>query len=183
MPQHVDVRDYKELYRKTKVAPAAIRKDVRARLRTCGRIGANTAKVHIRAWPVQGGISAKAGGRMHRGLRARLASQISVSVGGSNVTIRQGRRGLTGNSAADLTRDIDRGGWYHPVYGHLIHQSVSARAAVRVKNKIGIRSLPVRQGKVFQEGWPYFKQPINAKRPEMIAEMSKTLDEIERLLT
>ena len=157
MPQTVDARDYKELYRKTRVAPAEIRKDMRARLRTAGRIGAAAAKVKIREWPVQGGISAKAGGRLNRGLRARLASQISVSAGASNVTIRQGARGLRGNSAADLPRDIDRGAWKHPVYGH--------------------------GPPVVQTGFPYFKREIASKRPEMVAEVSKVLDEVSRLLT
>ena len=183
MPHEIDVRDYKILYRKTKLAGPEIRKDMRARLKVAGRIGAVTARAKIREWPVQGGISAKAGGRAHRGLRARLASQITVSVGSRDVTIRQGRRGLTGNSAADLPRDIDRGGWYHPVYGHLIHQSLRERAKVKALNKVGVRDLPVRQGKVLQTGWSYFKKPIAAKRPEMVAEVSKVLDDIGKLLT
>lgn len=183
MPQTVDVRDFTALYRRTRLAGPQISKDLRKRLRVAGRIGADAAKLKIREWPVSGGISAKAGGRANRGLRARLASNIGVSVGARNVVIRQGARGLRGNSAADLPRDIDRGGWYHPVYGHLLHQTVRERAKVAGLNRAGVRSLPVRQGKVFQTGFPYFKKEISSKRPEMVAEVSKVLDGIERLLT
>jgi hypothetical protein len=80
-----------------------------------------------------------------------------VSASGKNVVIRQGARGLTGNSAADLPRDIDRGFWKHPVYGH--------------------------RPDVTQYGFPYFKKEINSKRPEMVDEVSKVLDTIARLLT
>lgn len=157
MPTHVDVRAYKELYRKTKLAGPEITKDMRSRLRVAGRIGSDAAKLKIRTWPVAGGISAKAGDRVHRGLRARLASNIRVSAGSSNVIIRQGSRGITGSSGSDLPRDIDRGFWRHPVYGH--------------------------KPDVTQTGIRYFKQEINSKRPEMVAEVSKVLDGIERLLT
>ncbi len=154
MPATVDVRDYKELYRKSKLAGPEIQKGLRKRLRTCGKIGADEAKSKIMQWPVHGGISGKAIRRnrriVHRGLRATLASQVRVSATGNNVLIRQGRRGLTGNSAADLPRDIDRGGWKHPVYGH--------------------------QPPVFQYGFPYFKKPISAKYPERVDEVSKVPD-------
>ena len=152
-----DVHEYRELYRKSRLAGPEIAKDMRKRLRTCGKIGADASKRKIVQWPTHGGISAKAGGRVHRGLRATLASQIRVSASGRDVTIRQGRRGLSGNSAADLPRDIDRGFWRHPVYG--------------------------RKPDVGQYGFPYFKKEINSKRPEMVEEASKVLDTIAGLLT
>ena len=156
-----DVRDYRELYRKTKLVEPAIRKDLRKRLRNCGKIGADAAKRKVVQWPVHGGISAKTIRRnrriVHRGLRATLAAQIRVTAGSRDVTIVQGRRGLTGNSSADLPRDIDRGGWRHPVYGH--------------------------KPDVFQYGFPYFKKEIASKRPEMVDEASKVLDAITDVLT
>lgn len=157
----VDVRDYRELYRKTRLVEPEIRKDLRKRLRTCGKIGGDAARRKIMEWPVHGGISGKVIRRnrriVHRPLRATLASQIRVSATGDDVLIRQGRKGLTGNSAADLPRNIDRGGWKHPVYGH--------------------------RPEVFQTGFPYFKKEIESKRPEMVDEASKVLDTIARLLT
>lgn len=156
MPATVDVRDFKDLYRRTRELRPELNRELKKRLRGAGKIGADAARMKIRAWPVAGGISSKAGGRLHRGLRARLSSQIRVSAGGKNVVIRQGRRGLTGENAADLPRDIDHGGWYHPVYGH---------------------------GKVFQTGWPYFKKTISSKYPEMVDEVAKVLDDIARRLT
>jgi len=156
-----DVHEYRELYRKSRAAGPEIAKDMRKRLRTCGKIGADASKRKIVQWPVHGDISAKVIRRnrriVHRGLRATIASQIRVSASGNNVLIRQGRRGLTGNSAADLPRDIDRGGWKHPVYGH--------------------------KPEVFQSGFPYFKKEISSKYPEMADEMEKILDTMQRLLS
>lgn len=155
-----DVRDYRELYRKTKLVEPAIRKDLRKRLRNCGRIGSDAAKRKIVQWPVHGGIASPTIRRnrriVHRGLRATLAAQIRVTAGARDVTIVQGRRGLSGNSAADLPRDIDRGFWKHPVYG--------------------------RKPDVPQVGFPYFKKEIASKRPEMVDEASKVLDTIADVL-
>jgi hypothetical protein len=157
MPSNHDIaRDYKDLYRKTRVIGPEINKDMRDGLKAAGKIGARTAKLMIQSWPATGGMPSRAGGRKHRGLRTKIASQITVSVGARNVVIRQGTRGLTGRNSRDLPRDIDHGGWFHPVYGH---------------------------GEVFQKGFPYFKAPIHAVQPLMEAEVSKVLDKIRRHLT
>ncbi len=178
----VDVREFKELARKARTAGPEIDKDMREGLKAAGKIGARTAKLMIHSWPVSGGISSRAGGRAHRGLRATLASQITVSVSSRNVTIRQGTRGLRGQNARDLPRDIDRGGWYHPVYGHLVHQSIRERAAHARRRQSLLAAIP-RNGKVFQTGFPYFKAPIHAVQPEMEAEVSKVLDKLKHHLT
>src|SRR2546422_3352294 len=126
-----------------------IRRAFRKRLRDAGSIGARAAKAKIREWPATGGRYSVAGhGRHFRarpaGLRSTLAANITVTAGRSNVAIRQRSRGLSGHNARDLPRDIDRGGWWHPVYGH--HAT-----------------------KVFQTGWPYFKDEISGKRDEMLS--------------
>jgi hypothetical protein len=156
MPAHVNARDYKDLYRKTRVIGPEINRDMRDSLKEAGKIGARAAKLMIQSWPATGGMPSRAGGRKHRGLRAKLASQITVSVNSRNVVIRQGTLGLTGRNSRDLPRGIDHGGWFHPVYGH---------------------------GEVFQEGFPYFKGPIHAVQPLMEAEVSKVLNKIRHHLT
>jgi hypothetical protein len=183
VPQVVDVRDYKELSRKAREAGPEIRREMMKRLRVAGKIGADAARLKIRAWPVSGGISHKAGGRAHRGLRSTLAARISVSASGRNVVIRQGAGGITGQNSQDLPRDIDRGGWYHPVYGRGPASYLRAARPTRGKRTIPANLRATAQGRVFQTGWPYFKSTIAAKRPEMLAEVSKVLDDITDRLT
>jgi hypothetical protein len=155
VPVTVDVEDYRALFRKTRTVDRDINRELKKRMRAAGKIGADAARAKIREWPVSGGISSRAGGRAHRGLRATLSSHIRVSATGRTVLIRQGRQGLTGRSSADLPRDIDRGGWRHPTFGH--HAS-----------------------SVFQTGWPYFKMEIASKYQPMVDEVSKVLDDIAR---
>ena len=186
MPAVVDVQDYKELFRKTRRISPEINKDLRKRVRVAGRIGSDAAKAKIREWPVHGGISAKAGGRLHRGLRATLASRIRVVANGKTVVIRQGSGGITGQNAKDLPRDIDRGGWYHPVYGRRLIGVTSVKPAAWRRTRASAGTMDRRasaHGMVFQLGFAYFKKPIAAKQPEMVDEVSKVLDTIAQLLT
>lgn len=185
MPTVVDVRDFRELSRKARLAGPEIRRELGKRLRVAGKIGADAARLKIRAWPVAGGISSKAGGVAHRGLRATLASRIRVSATGRNVVIRQGAGGLTGQNAADLPRDIDRGGWYHPVFGRSPRAGRYVKAARPGHGKRTIAGdlRATAQGRVFQEGWPYFKKEIASRRPQMVDEVSKVLGDIAKRIT
>lgn len=162
MPK-VDARDYERLYRQTRNFSPEIRRAFRKRLRDAAQIGARAAKVKVRAMPTGGGgryTATGAGkhvrGKKHRGLRSTLATGISVKVTGNSVRIEQSARGLSGRNADDLPRDIDRGGWQHPVYGH--------------------------PPKVFQKGFPYFQSTMREKRPEMEREVNKVLDDIQAKL-
>lgn len=152
MPIEVDVRDYRALWVKTKTAEPVIRKGFRRQLRKAAKIGQDAARAKILAWPATGGISAHAGGKLHRGLRATIAAGIGTSVTARDVRIRQAARGISGKSSADVPRDIDRGGWKHPTYGHRPH--------------------------VFQRGTPYFKKEIESKRDEMLREVAGVLKDI-----
>lgn len=185
MPRVVDARDYTELYRKTRGIDREVHKELMKRLRQAGKIGADAAKAKIRGWPVAGGLGASAGGRVHRGLRANLAFRIRVSATARNVTIRQGSGGLTGKNAGDLPRDIDRGGWYHPVFGRerRIGGYMRAVRPTRGRRTIAADLRATAQGRVFQEGWPYFKKEIGAKYPEMVDEVAKVLDDIGQRIT
>lgn len=153
MPIEVDVRDYRAMYAKTKTITPVIRKGFRKRLRGAAKIGQDAARAKIMTWPAAGGIAAKAGGRLNRGLRATIAGQIRTSVTARDVRIRQFTAGLVGNSASDLPRDIDRGFWKHPTYGH--------------------------RPTVGQRGIHYFKDEITSKRDDMLREVTKVLDDIE----
>jgi hypothetical protein len=152
MPIEVNVYDYRALYAKCKTVEPVIRRGFRKGLRNAGKIGQGAAKAKVLAWPAAGGISAKAGGKAHRGLRATVAANVRVSVTARDVRIRQYTAGLTGNSASDLPRDIDRGYWKHPTYGH--------------------------RPTVLQRGTPYFKAEISSKRDEMLREVRVVLDDV-----
>jgi hypothetical protein len=185
MPTIVDVRDYKELFRKTREVDRDLNRELKKRLRVAGKIGAVAARTKIREWPVQGGISAKAGGRAHRGLRATIAANIRVSATGKTVQIRSGAQGITGKSSRDVPRDIDRGGWYHPVYGRRL-LSTAPRPKSFQRNRANASTLDRRassHGTVFQTGFPYFKTAIEGKRDEMTVEVAKVLDDVARRLT
>lgn len=189
VPVIVDVRDYRELYRKTRTVDRDISRELSKRLRKAGKIGADASRAKIREWPAAGGISAKAGGRAHRGLRATISANIRVSAGRRNVLIRSGAQGITGKSAADVPRDIDRGGWYHPVFGH---RGTSGATLIRlawrqrsINAGRGTRSHQHRaasRGLVFQAGWPYFTKEIASKEGEMTAEVAQVLDDVARRL-
>jgi len=157
----VDVEDYKRLYRRTRDMEPKIRRDLRKHLREAGNIGRDAARRKIREWSGGGGAgkySAAGHGRHTRrgrsvGLRSTVAINIRVTVGPSDVTIRQFTVGLTGNSTKDLPYDIDCGGWYHPTFWH--------------------------RPKVFQQGIHYYDDEIESKRPEMEREVAKVLAEIQ----
>lgn len=157
MPFEVDVRDYRALWAKTKTIEPVIRKGFRRRLRSAAKVGQDAARAKIMSWPAAGGISAGAGGKANRGLRATIAAQVRTSVTARDVRIRQFTAGLVGNSAADLPRDIDRGYWKHPTYGH--------------KPTVG------------QRGIHYFKDEITSKRDDMLREVSQVLGDISEHLS
>jgi hypothetical protein len=153
----VDAADYERLYRATRGMRPEVRRAFRKRLRKAANIGARAAKVKIRAMPATKKYSAAGAGRHFRsartvGLRSTLALNIHVSVTAKDVAVRQFAKGLRGRNADDLPRDIDRGGWWHPVYGH--------------------------KPEVFQHGWPYFDSTMREKRPAMEREVSGVLDDI-----
>lgn len=152
MPIAVNVYEYRALFAKTKTIDPVIRKAFRRQLRKAAKIGQDAARAKILAWPAAGGISAHAGGKAHRGLRATIAAGIGTSVTARDVRIRQSAKAIDGKSAADVPRDIDRGGWRHPTYGHRPH--------------------------VFQRGTPYFTREIASKKDDMLREVSGVLKDI-----
>lgn len=158
MPK-IDVADYTQLYRATRGMHPEVRSAFRKRLRKAAKIGADAAKLKIRTMPAAHKYSALGAGRHftkskpHAGLRSTLARNIRVSITAREVAIHQYSAGLYGENAQDLPRDIDRGGWRHPTFGH--------------------------EPKVFQDGWPYFKSTMREKRPQMEREVQKVLDDIK----
>lgn len=157
MPK-VDVADYKQLYRATRNFSPEIRRAFRKRLKDAAQIGARGAKLKVRAMPATRKYTATGAGRQRRGgksrgLRSTLAANIRVQVGAKDVAVRQFSTGISGRSARDLPRDIDRGDWLHPTFGH--------------------------EPEVLQTGWPYFMSTMREKRPEMEREVRKVLDDIQ----
>ena len=160
MPK-IDVADYERLYRSTRNMHPEIRKAFRKRLRRAAKIGADAARIKIRTMPATAKYSAAGAGRHYRksragvgvGLRSTLALNIKVTVSAREVAVRQFTAGLRGKNARDLPKDIDRGGWKHPVYGH--------------------------EPKVFQKGFGYFDSTMREKRPEMEREVQQVLDDIK----
>jgi hypothetical protein len=160
MPK-VDVADYERLYRTTRGMHSEVRSAFRKRLRKAAKIGADAARIKIRTMPATRKYSAAGSARHYRksragtgvGLRSTLALNIRVSVGAREVAVRQFTKGLRGQNARDLPKDIDRGGWKHPTYG--------------------------RPPKVFQKGYPYFDSTMREKRPEMEREVAQVLDDIK----
>lgn len=158
--RHVDASDYRDLYRRTRNLRPEIRREFRRRLRVAANIGRDAARTKVRAMPATHKYTAAGAGRHYRrsragvgvGLRSTLALNIRTDVSARDVAVRQYTRGLRGRSSRDLPRDIDRGGWLHPVFGH--HPDV------------------------FQKGWPYFMSTMREKRPEMEREVRKVLDHI-----
>jgi len=156
MPK-IDVADYIQLYRATRGMRPEIRRDFRKRLRRAAKFGADAARVKIRTMPATAKYTATGAGRHARGkkvvgLRSTLALDIKVSVTAREIAVKQFSAGLRGRNARDLPRDIDKGGWKHPVYG--------------------------RKPDVFQRGYPYFDSTMREKRPEMEREVRKVLDDI-----
>jgi hypothetical protein len=158
----VDVADYERLYRTTRGMHPEVRSAFRKRLRRAAKIGADAARIKIRTMPATGGkYTATGAGRHYRksragvgvGLRSTLALNIRVTVSAREVAVRQFTKGLRGQNARDLPKDIDRGGWKHPTYNHK----------------------PV----VFQRGYPYFDSTMKEKRPEMEREVGQVLDDIK----
>ncbi len=157
----VDVADYERLYRSTRGMHPEIRSAFRKRLRKAAKIGADAAKIKIRTMPATAKYTATGAGRHYRkskpatgvGLRSTLALNIKVTVSAREVAVRQFTAGLRGHNARDLPKDIDRGGWKHPTYGHK----------------------PV----VFQKGYPYFDSTMREKRPAMEREVQQVLDDIK----
>jgi hypothetical protein len=160
MPK-IDVADYAQLYRATRGMKPEIRRDFRKRLRKAAKIGADAAKIKIRAMPSTKKYSALGAGRHftkskpHAGLRSTLARNIRVTVTPKEVAIRQFSEGLYGRNAQDLPKDIDspKGGWTHPTFNH--------------------------EPEVFQHGWPYFKSTMREKRRAMEKEVQQVLDDIK----
>jgi hypothetical protein len=160
MPK-IDVADYVQLTRATRGMRPEIRRAFRKRLRKAAKIGADAARVKIRTMPATAKYTATGAGRHYRksragtgvGLRSTLALDIKVSVTAREVAVKQFTAGLRGRNSRDLPKDIDRGGWKHPTYGHK----------------------PV----VFQRGYPYFDSTMREKRPEMEHEVRKVLDDIK----
>ncbi|HEY3012233.1 MAG TPA: hypothetical protein VGJ36_05770 [Gemmatimonadales bacterium] len=157
MPK-IDVADYTQLYRATRGMKPEIRSAFRKRLRKAADIGARGAKVKIRAMPATRKYTATGAGRhvrgkTARGLRSTLATNIHVQVTAREVAIRQFSTGIKGRNAQDLPRDIDRGDWLHPTFGH--------------------------EPEVSQTGWPYFMATMREKRPEMEREVRKVLDDVK----
>jgi hypothetical protein len=160
MPK-IDVADYTQLYRATRNMKPEIRSAFRKRLRKAANIGRDAAKVKIRAMPATRKYTATGAGRHYRksragvgvGLRSTLAINIRTSVTAREIAVHQYTAGLRGHNARDLPKDIDRGGWKHPVFG--------------------------RPPKVFQRGYPYFMVTMKEKRPEMEREVQQVLDDIK----
>jgi hypothetical protein len=158
MPK-IDVADYTQLYRATRNMRPEIRSAFRKRLRKAANIGRDAAKVKIRAMPSAKKYTALGAGRHfrkgkpHAGLRSTLALNIRTTVTAREVAIHQYTAGLYGRNAQDLPRDIDKGGWLHPTFGH--------------------------EPEVFQHGWHYFQSTMREKRPEMEREVQKVLDDIK----
>lgn len=160
MPK-IDVADYTQLYRATRGMRPEVRRAFRKRLRDAAKIGERAARLKIRQMPATAKYTAAGGGRHYRkrqpgravGLRSTLALNIRVTVSAREVAIKQFSAGLRGRNARDLPRDIDRGGWKHPVYGH--------------------------EPKVFQRGFPYFDVTMREKRPEMERAVEGVLDDIK----
>lgn len=158
MPK-VDVADYTQLYRATRGMKPEVRSAFRKRLRVAAKIGADAAKLKIRAMPATRKYSAAGAGRHftkskpHAGLRSTLARNIRVTVTPKEVAIRQFTAGLYGRNAQDLPKDIDKGGWLHPTFSH--------------------------EPEVFQRGWPYFDSTMREKRPQMEREVQKVLDDVK----
>lgn len=159
--KHVDASEYRDLYRRTRNLRPEIRREMRKRLREAAKIGQRAARLKIREMPATAKYSKTGAGRHYRksrpgtgvGLRSTLALNIRVQVTARDVAVRQFTAGLRGHNARDLPRDIDKGYWRHPVYGH--------------------------PPKVLQKGWPYFDRTMRAKRPEMEREVRKVLDSIK----
>lgn len=169
MPSVVDVRDYRDLYTRTRNISPEIRKELRRRLREAANIGARAAKAKVLEMPTYAGTGLRSAryrssrrhlrGTHRTGLRLRLAANIRVSVTARNVEILQGSTGITGRSGRSLPRRIDEGGTFrHPVYGH-------------------------RDRWASQIGYRYFQRTIDGKKQEMLVEVSHVLDEISRQLT
>lgn len=163
MPTVVDASDYERLYRRTRGIKGEIRRDFRKHLREAAKIGQRAARERIREWPGGGGGYTHLGHGRHlrglksRGLRSTLAANIGVRVDRRGVRIVQTTRGLTGRNANRLPKDINKGGWKHPVYGH---------------------------GSVFQRGLKgYFDKSIDDKREEMLQQAAKVLEDITERLT
>jgi len=160
MPK-IDVADYERLYRSTRGMHPEIRKAFRKRLRNAAKIGADAARIKIRTMPATAKYSATGAGRHYRksragvgvGLRSTLALNIRVTVSAREVAVRQFTAGLRGKNARDLPRDIDKGYWRHPVYGH--------------------------KPTVLQKGYPYFDVTMREKRPEMEREVQQVLEDIK----
>lgn len=162
------------LYRASQTAGPQIRADMRRHLKDAAGIGASAAKARARM--VSGGFVGSSftsagrqvsqhgrhgrhgGGAGRRKLGSVLASNIRVQVKGDDIRIVQGSAGISGRNAAGLPRGLDEfGGFTHPTFGHD----------------------PV----VEQSGQPYFARTMTEKRGEMIREVSRVLDDIERHLT
>jgi hypothetical protein len=160
MPK-IDVADYAQLYRATRGMHAEVRRDFRKRLRRAAKIGADAARVKIRTMPATKKYTATGSGRHYRksragvgvGLRSTLALDIKVTVSAREVAVRQFTAGLRGKNSRDLPKDVDRGGWKHPTYGH--------------------------KPMVFQRGYPYFDSTMRQMRPAMEREVQKVLDDIK----
>jgi hypothetical protein len=157
MPK-IEAADYIQLYRATRGMKPEIRSAFRKRLRKAAKIGADAARVKIRTMPATAKYTATGAGRHARGkkvvgLRSTLVLDIKVSVTAREIAVKQFSAGLRGRNARDLPRDIDKGGWRHPVYG--------------------------RKPDVFQRGYPYFQSTMREKRPAMEREVQGVLDDIK----
>jgi hypothetical protein len=159
--RHVDVDDYRDLYRRTRHLRPEVRREFRRRLREAAKIGQRAARTKIRAMPATHRYTSKGAGRHftrtkpRAGLRSTLARNIQVQVGPRDVAILQFSEGLYGRNARDLPKAIDRGGyglageWLHPTYGH--------------------------EPDVLQHSWPYFASSMRQTRPQMEREVAKVL--------
>lgn len=159
----VDVSDYIALSRRCREAGPEVRREFRQRIREAGKIGRDAARMRALRIHTLGIRSGRHFGRGRRrpqhprSLRAALAGDIGLDVSGDDVKITVGARLLSGRDAIALPRGIEKGEWSHPVFGH-----------GRVR-QIGDRN--------------WFKDAVEARRPEMEHEVAQVLDYIERRLT